>query len=330
MFTRPGQLSDAALAQALGAGWGITPATMQYRAVGYGSHHWEVTAGRDLRWFVTLDDLAARLRSSADSLDAAYRRLCSALRTARAIYEAGARFVVAPVRTADGDVVRRIGESYAVAVYPYVDGRARPFGATWSAAEGRVLLTLIAAVHAVPAHACRSALADDFLLPGGDALIQALDDLSIRWDSGPYGEPARQLLAAHAVELRRLLDRRDQLAAEARRRPDRMVPTHGEPHPGNFIQAGSRWMLVDWDTVLIAPPERDLWLLDPGDGSVPDAYRQVSGREVVPSMLDLYRLTWELSDLASCAARFRRAHADTAEDRKDWEILSGSRLCPSR
>jgi len=88
-------------------------------------------------------------------------------------------------------------------------------------------------------------------------------------------------------------------------------------------------MLVDWDTVLIAPPERDLWLLDPGDGSMPDAYRQVSGRVVVPSMLDLYRLTWELSDLASCAARFRQGHADTAEDRKDWEILSASPLCSS-
>jgi Phosphotransferase enzyme family len=155
-----------------------------------------VTAGRDLRWFVTVDDLAARLRSSADSLDVAYGRLRSALRTARAIYEAGALFVVAPVRTADGDVVR----------------------------------------------------------------------------------------------LRRLLERRDQLAAQARRRPDRMVPTHGEPHQGNFLQVGSRWMLVDWDTVLIAPPERDLWLLDPGDGSIADTYRQATGRVVVPSMLDLYQL----------------------------------------
>jgi aminoglycoside phosphotransferase (APT) family kinase protein len=49
-------------------------------------------------------------------------------------------------------------------------------------------------------------------------------------------------------------------------KPDRLsdeVLTHGEPHPGNLIQVGSRWMLVDWDTTLVAPPERDLWLLDP-------------------------------------------------------------------
>jgi hypothetical protein len=344
MLTRPDQLSDAALAQALGAGWGITPATMEYRAVGYGSHHWEVTAGRDLRWFVTVDDLAARLRSPTDTLDAAYGRLRSALRTAAAIYEAGALFVVAPVRTADGDVVRRIGETpdpaarpatpgpetCAIAVYPYVDGCSRQFGDTWSEAGRREVLTLIAAVHAAPAHASRSAGADDFLLPGGDALSRALDDLATRWDSGPYGEQARQLLAAHAAELSRLLERRDQLAAQARRRPDRMVPTHGEPHPGNFIQAGARWMLVDWDTVLIAPPERDLWLLDPGDGSIADGYHQATGRAIVPAMLDLYRLTWELSDLASCAARFHQDHADTPEDRKDWEILTGSRLCSTR
>jgi spectinomycin phosphotransferase len=150
MLIRPGQLSDAALAQALAAGWGITRATMEYRAVGYGSHHWEVTAGRDLRWFVTVDDLAARLRSSADSLDAAYGRLQSALRTARAIYEAGALFVVAPVRTADGDLLRRIGATpdpaappaipgpgpYAIAVYPYVDGRSRQPGAVRQARAG--------------------------------------------------------------------------------------------------------------------------------------------------------------------------------------------------
>jgi hypothetical protein len=241
MLTRPGQLSDAALAQALGAGWGITPATMEYRAVGYGSHHWEVTAGRDLRWFVTVDDLAARLRSSGDSLDVAYGRLRSALRTARAIYEAGALFVVAPVRTPDGDVVRRMGQTYAVAVYPYVDGRSRQWGDTWSAADRRVL-TLIAAVHSAPPDACRSALADDFGLPGGDALSHAFDDLATRWDSGPYGEPARQLLAAHEAELGGLLKHRDQ-PGSARATPiPRRTAGNGRFSPAAASAGHHDWM----------------------------------------------------------------------------------------
>jgi hypothetical protein len=43
-------------------------------------------------------------------------------------------------------------------------------------------------------------------------------------------------------------------------------------------------------------------------------------------MLDLYRLTWELSDIASSVTRFRCEHGDTGEDRADWEILRRSRF----
>jgi spectinomycin phosphotransferase/16S rRNA (guanine(1405)-N(7))-methyltransferase len=103
-----------------------------------------------------------------------------------------------------------------------------------------------------------------------------------------------------------------------------MMLTHGEPHPGNFIQVGPQPLLVDWDTTLIAPPERDLWLLDPGDGSFTDAYHRATGREILPPMLDLYRLTWELSDIVGCVTRFTAEHGDTVTDRAEWEILNRS------
>ena len=34
-----------------------------------------------------------------------------------------------------------------------------------------------------------------------------------------------------------------------------VVVTHGEPHVGNAIRTEAGWMLVDWDTTLLAPPE---------------------------------------------------------------------------
>jgi hypothetical protein len=324
MLTRPGQLSDELLARALGAEWGIAPATIEYRAVGYGSHHWYVTESHGARWMVTVDDLAAKARG--DSQDAVCRRLRSALLTARALYEAGASFAVAPLRTAHDDVLSRIGEKYAVAVYPYADGRSREFGDSLTAADRRAVLALITAVHDSPASVRRDALTDDFLLQGGDALGRALDALAIRWDGGAYRGPAPAPLTPHPGDLSRLAERRDRLAGQARERPDRMVLTHGEPHPGNVIQDGTRWMLIDWDTALIAPPERDLWLLESGDGSITSAYHQATGRDVLPSMLELYRLTWELSDIASCVARFCDEHADTEEDRTDWRVLSSSAI----
>ena len=50
------------------------------------------------------------------------------------------------------------------------------------------------------------------------------------------------------------------------------------------------WKLIDWDTLLVAPPERDLWSLDPGDGSFFEAYRAATNVAPDPSTLDLYRL----------------------------------------
>ncbi|MFG2077560.1 phosphotransferase family protein [Nonomuraea maritima] len=61
------------------------------------------------------------------------------------------------------------------------------------------------------------------------------------------------------------------------------VLTHGEPHPGNVLRAGSRTLLVDWDTVGTAPPERDLWhvVRDAGDLA---RYAAATGRTPDPGM----------------------------------------------
>lgn len=39
------------------------------------------------------------------------------------------------------------------------------------------------------------------------------------------------------------------------------VVTHGEPHPGNVIRTSHGLRIIDWTTVQMAPPERDLWML---------------------------------------------------------------------
>ncbi len=59
------------------------------------------------------------------------------------------------------------------------------------------------------------------------------------------------------------------------------------------------WMLIDWDTALVAPPERDLWSLDPGDGSILSAYADATGVRPRASMIELYRIRWDLADIAS-------------------------------
>lgn len=77
----------------------------------------------------------------------------------------------------------------------------------------------------------------------------------------------------NAAPIRRLLDRYDRLVMQARATLARMVLTHGELHPGHtMLTADGSWLFIGWDTALVAPPERDLWSLDPGDWTVLDAY----------------------------------------------------------
>ncbi len=100
-----------------------------------------------------------------------------------------------------------------------------------------------------------------------------------------------------------------------------MVLTHGEPHVENVLVTPTGMRLIDWDTTLIAPPERDLWMLDPGDGTVIASYVGATGTPVLPSMLDLYRLRWDLSEIAIYIARFREPHGDDADTAECWKNL---------
>ncbi len=128
----------------------------------------------------------------------------------------------------------------------------------------------------------------------------------------------RSWFEVRANRIEHMLEEHDRLAEQARQRPDRMVLTHGEPHPGNLIETTDGWLLVDWDTALVAPPERDLWHLQGAEPSIFGAYTSVAHHDVLPTMLDLYRTAWELDDIASLAARFHRAHDDTEDARHEW------------
>ena len=63
-------------------------------------------------------------------------------------------------------------------------------------------------------------------------------------------------------------------------------------HPANILTtAGGK--LLSMDTVAMAPPERDLWMLarTPEDDAAV-AYTEATGRAADANALDFFRLTW--------------------------------------
>jgi len=320
MLVAPEDLDEAVLAGAVERGWGIRVASMGYLAAGWGSHHWKVAGADGAAWFVTVDELENKQVTATESMDDGFGRLRAALGAAVALRDAGREFVVAPVPAGGGAPAVRFGGRFAIAVYPLVDGRSHQWG-EWTAQLRSAALDMVATVHTAPVRARGHALADDFAVPFRDQ-VEAVCSGGDVPERGPYTARAVRLLREHATAIRRLLRRYDELAAVGRAlRPGRNVLTHGEPHPGNVMLAGDGWRLVDWDTAAIAPPERDLWHLDPGDGSTLDAYAAMTGVAPRPELIEGYRLGWDIKDLACDAARFFRPHAGDANDAKSWRLL---------
>jgi spectinomycin phosphotransferase len=184
-------------------------------------------------------------------------------------------------------------------VFPFVEGRAGDFG-TYTDAERAALVPMLAALHRATTGARRL----DLALPGRAQLDGALAALDRPWDAGPHAEAARELLARNAGAVAALLSLYDRLTPG----PDGWVVTHGEPHGGNLISTSDGLMLIDWDTVALAPRERDLWMLaDAGEDLHVDR-----------DAIDFFRLRWDLADLASFTDLLRSPHADTADTR--WAL----------
>jgi len=323
MLTPPEGLPVNVLTETLGRWWGLAVASAEYRPVGWGSHHWEVTGTGGQRCFVTADDLQQRGLCEHEPLPARFGRLCAALAAAQDLRDGGAAFVVAPVRARDGGPAVLVRGRFGVTVYPFVEGQSFDWGEFSSPAHRRGVLDLVAAVHTAPAAASRHALADDFSVPCRDALEAALDPAGDVPDCGPYAARATLLVRRDAAAIEQRIARYDALVARARARPARAVLTHGEPHPGNTMLTAGGWVLIDWDTALVAPRERDLWWLDPGDGSMFGAYAKATGVVPRPDLVELYRLRWDIADIAADVNRFRRPHAGGPEDEKAFGFLAG-------
>jgi len=320
MFTEPDDLPNIAIAGALHDSWGFTAASLEYQPVGFGSHHWLATDAAGGRLYVTVDDLAAKRRTVHDTADDAFDRLCRAFGTASALRaEAGLNFVVAPLLTAGGQVAARLSERYSLVTHPYVVGTgAGEDGEFTNDRDRQAVVDMLILIHRTRAG---KPYVDDFVVPHLDTLQAMIRDTGDEWRGGPYAQRAQELLRTHAKDLDVLIASYRSLARRAGSRPERMVITHGEPHAGNVIATADGLVLVDWDTTVVAPPERDLWDLAGGDASLLDYYAAATGTEIDDGALSLYRLWFDLAEVGGYLRLFRSPHDDTADTRESWKEL---------
>jgi spectinomycin phosphotransferase len=106
----------------------------------------------------------------------------------------------------------------------------------------------------------------------------------------------------------RLVGATEALAPEARDRAAPLVICHADIHAWNVqVTPDGDIVIVDWDSAMLAPRERDLMFVDGvagGHEADPQAFfRGYGDVEVDPKVMAYYRVEWAVQDLAEFSAR---------------------------
>jgi spectinomycin phosphotransferase len=302
--------------------WGFRAAEVAYAPVGFGSHHWIASDAEGPHWFVTADRLDPRGNWRGSTAEQVRDAIKSALHTTKDLADNGCEFVVAPLPDRAGHLVREALPGWVLVVLPYLQGWSTPGGAWEDPAELEQIAEILGRLHAVPPP--KSLQRWDFAVPGRDALLAALADLDRPWSSGPYSEPVRLRLAGALDHLYGRLTRYDTLVREIEASNDPWVVTHGEPHSANVLRTGDgRMRLIDWDTVRLAPRERDLAMILGEPTDVLPAYQAEAG-PVGPRAVavELFRVWWSLAEVATYVELFRQPHVDSQDTSDSWQDLT--------
>lgn len=263
--------------------WDPAVEVLDHLAVGFGAHHWQACVDGEARYFVTLDGLTGR--RTLQTLRAAYAG-------ASALAQQGLNFVTAPIEP----FVVRFADR-AVSVTPWLDGT--PTNVINRAATAAMLQRL----HAVDPTTLGVELPSWEPVVGPDLADHIAARVLQPWSDGPHGARSREAVAVALDDIRRWTARYAELGRTARTR--RWVPTHGEPGAHNQLITASKTVLVDWETLRLAPAERDLRTLGSGDRL----------------MLEMFDLEWRLGEISEYITWFAGPHGDTPDDRSAFEDL---------
>ena len=304
VLVEPADLTSAEVLAIVAEHWDAKARHCGFVPRGAGAQHW-VVGGRHLpRWFVTADDVSADGR--LDELQDTYA-------AARTLSSDGLAAVV-PTLAPHGGGVGVVDGRWLLTVTPYVEGEWGP-GDYADDGQRALVARALGALHAAPPPARIRAWSPG--PPGRSGLERLLGSIDgPAWTGGPFSDSIRIALRNNAPQLGKLLVRYDVLAAAAVARRDDWVPTHGQPHTANVLWAAGGPLLVDWESLRVAPRERDLRaVLRDADGAEPlSAYVAMGGSlDLDADRVELFDLEWWLGETALCAIQLHAPHTVDAD-----------------
>lgn len=285
MHEPPTDVSDDEVLAAVRSHWDDAVVSVTHLPVGFGAWHWRADAENGPSFFVTLDPPWWHNGSSIEATYAATAALATDL-----------EFVHPPLPTVQGRFAVPWGQGW-FSLTRWVEGQ-RP---------GRVepVIPLVQRLHE---HPPPQGVRQWHPSVRADAVEELGSWCAPPWTQGPHGERARQAVLEHLSALRPAVVQHQRLAAQLD--PDTYVLTHGEPGTHNqWRTREGHLLLLDWESLRLAPRERDLVALP--DGTVPH-----DGQ-----LARLMRLEWSLAEVRTYSDWLRGPHQDDQDTRTGLDGL---------
>lgn len=229
----------------------------------------------------------------------------------RFLHDAGIAQVIAPIPTRDGRLWVDLGD-FAVILSPFVAGR-NGFETPLSGRQWAELGAALRAMHTATVPPTLSALiAREAYASHWRDRVRATQ---ARVEGQEFADPVAAQLAAFLRAARRVIAhmvaRADALGEALRASPPTPVLCHADLHAANvLLTADGRLYIVDWDTPIFAPKERDLMFIGGGVGGAWDTegeaalfYRGYGRTEIDAAALAYYRYERIVEDIAEYSER---------------------------
>ena len=121
---------------------------------------------------------------------------------------------------------------------------------------------LTAQIHAITPHITADIPRENFQFPGRSLFDAHFENSLCAQNIDPVIQALQKVLFAHEKDIHRHYSKFLQLGILCRSQPCELVITHGDA-PGNvLVKSQEDIYIIDWDETMLAPAERDLWMVD--------------------------------------------------------------------
>ena len=315
MLEKP-DLPDQRLLAGLRDGYGLRASQLVFLPLGVDINTavYRAAAADDQQYFVKLR------RGPFDELSVAVPSFLAGV---------GLQQVIAPLRTSAGQLAFRL-DPYTLALYPFVEG-VDGYAAALTEQHWAALGAAIKRLHTVrlPPAIRRGLQRETYASRYRQRVVAFQARLHGSRLADSIAAELAALLQARAVEVRQLVDGAERLARALQARPQVVVLCHADLHNGNLLLSPDGALhIVDWDTALLAPKERDLMFVGSGLRRAGDEaqaaawfYQGYGPAEIDPLALAYYRCERIVQDIDAFCAQILETTEDSPDRRQALRFL---------